>query len=368
MNTAPFVPYRVELEPLTPVHIGSGQTIEPYEYDLAEDPEQCWLVVLDPGAVVAEASPAQRAVFERLCEGNDFPALRRWLRQNADRQRHMRFRILVHENAFGQIRKNLDAPARLGEIHLFTRDPATGRPWLPGSSIKGAIRTALVDAAARQDRRRAEELEQVARTEGNRRQGAVRFEARALGYAKGDGWPDLRRDPFRQLAIADALLPEDACWIDRVQIVGPRGRPPSAAGDIPIYRDLLVPPFDEGTPLAAAEVRWHWAVARRGLPREIEPKVICEACNNFYVPRLEKELKRFVADRDLSRRLLDRAGKMADNECLIRLGRHSHFECVTVGKPFHQPPRRGFGRSRSYAGGQLPLGWMRLAFHRRVPP
>ena len=374
MNTAPFLRYRLQIEPLTPIHVGSGQTIEPYEYDLAEDDQFCWLVILDLGAILADMPPAERTRFEEFSLRGDFPALRRWLREHADHSRHARWRVPVDEDAYKEIRRNINNPDRLGEIHLFTRDAATGRPYLPGSSIKGAIRTAIVDAVARQPDQRVGQLEAVAREWDRARQGGVRFEAAALEYAKRDGRPDLYRDPLRQIAVSDASLPQDACWIDRIQIIRPQGQSVPDPRGIVIYRDLVVPPQDPGTPVAVTELRLHHLLGDRRrmgrdvLPRSLDAAEICRWCNAFYRPRLERELGRFVQDAGLAEQLRAAASGMKENQCLIRLGRHSHFECVTVGEPFHRSPRRGFGKSRSYVGGRQPLGWLRIGLESVGPP
>lgn len=365
MNTAPFLRYRLHVEPLTPIHVGCGQTIEPYEYDLAEDDEFYWLVVLDLGAILADMPPAVRARFDQFSQRADFPALRRWLRQHADRRRHARWRVRVDDDAYQEILRNINNPDRLGEIHLFTRDAATGRPYLPGSSIKGAIRTALVDAAARQDARREPQLARVAQQADRERRAGVQFEAEALGNLSG-GRPDLYRDPLRQVAVSDAPLPEDACWIDRIQIIRAQGRPGPAPRGIVIYRELAVPPEEPGTALATAELRLHHALTDRSrmrdkvLPRAWDAEAILRRCNDFYRPRLEEELGRFKMDAGTAEMLRAEAAGMKRGECLVRLGRHSHFECMTVGEPFRRAPRRGFGKSRSYAAGRLPLGWVRI--------
>jgi CRISPR-associated protein Csm5 len=365
MNTAPFRRYRLRIEPLTPIHVGSGQTVEPYEYDLLQEKSgECWLVVLDIGAVLTGLPPAQRLQFEQFADQGNYPGLRRWLRQHADPARHGQWRVRVHPAAYREIAANLNNPARLGEIHLFARDAATGRPYLPGSSIKGAIRTAVVDALARESPARQSDFEAIARQGDRDRRAGVQFEAAVLGNAKPGGNPDLYRDPLRQVAVSDAEIDTEACWIHRIQIVRPQGRAGSDPRDIVIYRDLVGPGLVERPFGMTAELRLHQPLTDRGrmggntLPQRIDVAAICRWCNAFYQPRLEQELNRFVQDGTLASHLLLAARGVKPNECLVRLGRHSHFECMTVGEPFHRSPRRGFGASRSYAGGQIPLGWL----------
>lgn len=364
MNTASFLRYGLQVEPLTPIHVGCDQTLEPYEYDLVQDGKTGYLVVFDLTAVLASLTAPQRLEFGRISQQSDFVALRRWLRKHADPSRQVRFRIRVPPMPYQEILRNIDNPARLGEIHLFTRDAATGKPYLPGSSIKGAIRTAIVDALAREPPHRMQSLEAIAHQAHRDRRAGVPFEAAALGHAKHNGKPDLYRDPLRQIAISDVPLPESESWIDRIQIIRQHSQSTRDPRGIVIYRDLIGP--DSGKPSFAvrAELRWHHRLGDRqqmansALPHRLDAKAICRWCNAFYRPRLEEEVRKFVRDAELANCLRSVAEAMGEDECLIRLGRHSHFECVTVGAPFHQAPKRGFGKSRSYAGGRLPLGWM----------
>lgn len=364
MNAASFLRYRLHIEPLTPFHVGAGTAIEPYDYDTVQDTAGCWLMVIDLAMVVADALPARRTEFEQFSRRADFRSLRRWLRENAVPARHCRWRVRVAPAAFAEIRGHLDDPARLGEIHLFLRDAATGVPYLPGSSIKGAIRTAIVDAAARENKARMPRLEAVARDADRDRWVGPRFEAAAMGNTRPDGGADLYRDPLRQIAIADVPLPADACCIDRIHILRQHEETIGDPGGIVIYRDLAGAGLGQGSFEFAGELRVHRLLADRQrmgdavLPRKLEAAAICRACNDFYRPRLEEELHRFVRDATLKARLRTAAEAVAANQCLLRLGRHSHFECVTVGEPFRRSPRRGYGKTRSYIGGQVPLGWL----------
>lgn len=385
--------YRLHFEPLSPVHVGSGQTIEPCEYLLRRQGEEGFLIVLDLPRLFSELSEPERAEYDRVIDRGDLPGLHDWLRRRADPIRHRRFAIQVQLPVYDHIEQSADDPQRLGEINLFTRDTRTGRPYVPGSSIKGAIRTALVDdAAANAGHADERSLQEIAQFAGRPREQhkighAQRFEAVALGHTRLDRpdrpTPNLHRDLLRQLAIADITMPGDACYIDRVQIVqrpdrqhrgDPRYRQDEAE-NILIYRDMTWSLADGEAVAFTGEVRLSPHLAdpklmgrdRRNepnhLPMALDIERLCRRCNDFYIPRLRDELERFRVPDDVADVVRDAAGRLEAGQCLIRLGRHSHFECVTLSEPYRQPPARGFGASRSYANdGQLPLGWARLRF------
>jgi CRISPR-associated protein Csm5 len=368
MTSAHFTVYQLVVEPLSPIHVGSGTTIEPYEYDLREEDNDKWLFVLDLPAIFSDMSPAARQEYDSILRRNNYPILRKWLRMHYDRRKHVRFRVQVQPSTYDELVKNQDNPERLGQIELAARHAATGRPYLPGSSIKGSIRTAVVADAAEKSGNQSKLLSAARNQESNR------FEALALGHIdEVQSQPDLYRDPFRQVIITDIPLDTGACYIDRVIIVrqadARRPGQPDPTG-ILMYRDMTYSMCDGEVIRGKGEIRFlnNLVDGRRmkenRLPREISHELICAACNCFYIPKLEHEISRFKVRQQAKEKLLEAANSArgSSTQCIIRLGRHSHFECVTVGEPYVHKPRRGAGATRTYSEYLFPLGWARLTF------
>jgi CRISPR-associated protein Csm5 len=359
MPSLPFEPYELRIEPLSPIHIGAGQSLEPYEYEMAEDENGSFLRVLDLEATLSDLSDEDRVQFDKITRADNMPHLRQWLRRRATQSSHLRYTIEVQASAFEELSRFQDNPRRLGLIELFTRDANTGAPYIPGSSIKGAIRTALIEQVAHT--RDSQTL--IASSRGTRNSGA-RFEATVLGHMSPRGDVDLYRDPMRQIAISDAPLQLHDCYIDRMEIIGA-----NRAEDIAMYRDVtwsLVdsdPREKDSVPAATSQFRLQRGYtdrARMGkdmLPQAFTIQEICRACNAFYRPKLETELEKFRTGDGVAERLLQAASLLGQKSCLVRLGRHSHYECMTVSFA----PRIG-GKTRTYVGGELPLGWARLTF------
>ncbi|MGQ9770331.1 MAG: type III-A CRISPR-associated RAMP protein Csm5 [Thermogutta sp.] len=369
-STCPFVTYRARIEFLTPVHVGSGRILDPFEYVTRREDSGTWLVIFDQAAVLADLPPNRRQEFLNLCNRDDFVGLRRLFQQEVKPEKHELWRIALDSRTFDEIQRNINNPNRMGEIHLFTRDPRTGRPYLPGSSIKGAIRTAIVDSYAQRlpDQRKKELCGLIRRPQTGSDRGeksawdAQRLEAELLGYAE-DERTNRYRDPFRQLAITDASLPPEAMTIRRVQIVTRQNRSPGAE-KILMYRDIVQPWLGKKPLTVEVEVRWHRefltdVMGENRLPQKIGPLEICAACDAFYRPRWDEEVKKFPTG---SAGVISDLPQQSETGCLLRLGRHSHFECMTLGPPFSQPPRRGAGKSRTRIDGTIPLGWIYLEF------
>ena len=384
MRRTHFERHAFTLTPITPIHVGTGETIEPYEYDL-EGNQVRQLVAFDLDAMLAKLNDAQRREFIKLSESANVVALRAWFRKLPHRADCRRFSVTLGNTADTDIAKNLDNPNQLGEIHLLPRHLGTGLCYLPGSSVKGAIRTAVIDRLARQPGWDIEPLLRIC-AEADRFKGAgAKFEAAVMGNQRFNGNPDLYRDSFRQLAVTDLSVPKDGTFIERIRIRKLQQTESAAdPGGIVMYREMTRAAVYGEPQQLASELRLHPQLCdeqtmgrnRDGepnwLPQRFPLRDLIEMCNAFYRPRLTDELDRFVTKPNVRERLQTALHELADTECLIRLGRHSHFECVTVGEPYRVPPRRGFGATRSLidVAGQavVPLGWAKLSFPSTMSP
>jgi len=118
--------YEVQVEVLSPLHIGSGGAplMPNLDYYEAEDR----VVVVDPNAVVAEL---EEEVLQRLSDEFNLSTLVRLLYERGG------------ADALARVaRYTLPLLPEAGEIVPQLKD-AFGNPYLPGSSLKGAWRTAL---------------------------------------------------------------------------------------------------------------------------------------------------------------------------------------------------------------------------------
>jgi len=136
----PLKRWRLRVTPLTPVHVGSGETIEPYQYLLHEG--EIW--VLDPAALVESLpSEATERYLEALAEGPLHA--RETLLGIADRY-DLSKAVVWQGKAGVQLENHLKDALNAGRgelgIRLFPR--SLRGPYLPGSSLKGAIRTAFI--------------------------------------------------------------------------------------------------------------------------------------------------------------------------------------------------------------------------------
>lgn len=352
--------------PLTPVHIGTGEVITPEQYKI----DNRTLVRFNPHAILAAWDPARRQRFERTIEANDLEQARQMLHAAAADRRFQLYREALGEGAATALR---DAPPdrRRGEVHTIVRNLHAGKVIVPGSAVKGAIRTAIVNAcAAYLDESTKSMIRGLLKAwntpddTARRNRAWEALEAKALEYQRDQ----TERDPLRGLRVSDGELPAEAARVDRV-LVKNRSERDNQRREIQLHVERLRSRADGGTPpscelrLALAE---EWVRDRRTGLRPLGWEFLIQACNAFFTGRYQAELKAFSF-------LRGRAwvpDVPPPGAILLRVGRFSHFESLSVDElrsGWNQQRRRpieGMGSSRSLCclsgGGEAPFGWVLL--------
>jgi len=139
VSKAPFEVFKLKLIPLTPVHVSDGNPLPPYEY-VVSDGE---LLVIDPLALF-EALPEAQEAFINAVEAGPFHA-REALAELAERydlKPAVSWRAPVTKSFEAYVQAAIKK--RRGKLELHTFPRSLKGPYLPGSSLKGAIRTAFI--------------------------------------------------------------------------------------------------------------------------------------------------------------------------------------------------------------------------------
>lgn len=387
--------YVFQAIPLTPIHVGDGNEIAPEEYLLKGSA----LVCFGRAAVLRDMSSGQRKQVEDLIERarapEDLVRVQELVRANV-RPAHELSRIEVGEESEAELRRCVSNPERQGRVHTFVRNLHSGRPYLPGSSIKGALRTALVSELIRDSNGpgdvNATVAQAVAREPSKTKARALEREALQLG----DRFVD--RDPLRLLKVADVELPPGSTRVDQAvhcQFAGDE----LLNRDIQLHFERLLSRADGReltlrVRLELDEQAMRHSEVGKQVGRKFSFDLLRRASREFYLGRLHQESQHFFADDDdLGRRygvkgLLDvrsiRRGDVRmhpslsavwDRCMLIRVGRFSHFESLSVDglregwNIRKKQPIKGMGSSRTlcrcrdHSGGSArltPFGWLLL--------
>ena len=348
--------YRLQITPFSPVHIGTGESYEPTNYVI----EDGVLYEFDTGTAMRAFTEADRK--QLLAIANNTPDVRmieaaqrffyeRRYRLMAQAVRHVSVLPGVakfYAQRIGQgIQQETNGQRVINrlEIDRTAYVPTTSAPVLFGSSIKGAIRTALLDKINNGDPAKEEK-------------GLHEFQGRLFKYRDPErGRLFFERDPLRLIRLADALWAAGphgpatqvllAVNRKKVAIKDASGRARKShaeSGDL--YQILeCLPPWRYRAFAGQVTVQDMAGLERRdpkALPaadRRFDMTYIARACNDFYAPILEGEM-RMLRERGY----LDEAWAMAADRLLmeshrkrqqglafvLRVGRHSGAESVTL--------------------------------------
>ncbi|MEJ5260992.1 MAG: type III-A CRISPR-associated RAMP protein Csm5 [Anaerohalosphaeraceae bacterium] len=396
--------YKMTITILSPVHIGSGQDIDPTEYVVKNG----IFYRIDLPRFLSEMPPALRAEFDRrVSDPNPF-VIRDFICRHVDPEKYACFR--ADAGAFESEYKNsLSDRNRQMEVSLFTRTPGTWRAYIPGSSIKGAIRTAVINTLAQEKKESLKQKKQEAvekakeRTERiieklkqkNKKYDEKKIYQEQLQKAYEEfGKTQLeplclkqykfnpQTDPFRCVKISDAMLPEEMpTFIDKAEIFKLKKTAGADPSKIQMFYEQCFSMLDkeddndediraEGTLDIDDQLPEKSFFDNRegkkipAVSMKLDAYMILKACRAFYQPKMQQEHDKFYRSsselEQNSQKLLDLLNKCNDNEFPLRIGRFSHVECTTVDE-FREPYNpRGWGNSRTLSGGTMPMGWVKV--------
>lgn len=345
--------YKVIGTILSPVHIGTGKEWDPTRYFI--NPEQKYLSTYDPDQLLFSLEAAKIDEFYALLEKNNPVHIRSFFSEIA-RQRPNGHQIDVTDEVAEWYQSRIDSQANQLLINPFIRFGASEEPYIPGSSLKGSVRTAIVSAVAAQN-------PNLRPPKAFGRESYM-FESVVMNYR------DAKADPFRALKFSDMYFDQTSTSIiSTVVNTNAEGSTREQTGVEMQYEVLKSAISTQTTISFQGEMRLDTDLIRKNQFRNpISVLQMLNSCNQFYNDKMEMEHEKFYQNRPsepFSERLLKTdVGKDA---CLVRLGRFSGVESVTLDKFRNpQPPgRHGWGKTRNLAEGVYPMGWVKLTLERQ---
>ena len=370
LNTANLV-----LTPLAPIHVGTGEDFEPTNYVIHDN----MLHAFDLSRV--RLSPERRRELLQLANEANLGRIHAFLRSN---QAEFLSASHIHIPVSGGVsKKYLDSLGNAVQVEsdgktVFNRNSiqramfcaADGLPYLPGSGVKGAMRTAWIEALHKNDSQ--------SKPEGTRNREVAEWEASML---RGN----FQTSPLRLLKLADFM--PDRPEIDRrivfacnfkKQPVSFQGRR-NIKGRGPVTRVEVILPgqyraFRSEVVVLDPGKRVHPGMS----PLRPHLADLARYSNSYSLSRFEKEVSLIRENgygdenwlRRLEQLLADIRDRLQSNKAfLIRLGRYGGAETKTIAA-LAQISIMGTSRIESEAttfwlaaeqddikSGMLPFGW-----------
>ncbi len=341
--------YTLKYTPLSPVHIGTDESYEPGNYVI--DDEAGALYSFDSGAALAGLSDSDKQQLLTIVNSRPDDTLLTKVQAffYNHREKLLAYAMppvptasgvkTLYEKRIGKTAQQEGQGRRVInklEIERTFYNPVDGKPLLPGSSIKGAIRTALLDGINNE--------KPLNRNERNQQ-----LQERLL-----DGKFDT--DPMRLVSVADAgwqgSADKPAC---QVQFAVNRKRKPVIKDGIFVKsqaetRDLYqllecVAPCHYQSFTGSLTLLNTQSVGQNNpkLPKQElhwTAKDIAKACNDFYVGLFWQEFNAIKERGYLKTAWLNQMEQLLDNGLskrlhdgdafLLRVGRHSGAEALTL--------------------------------------
>ncbi|MFM2058028.1 MAG: hypothetical protein RLY71_2413 [Pseudomonadota bacterium] len=327
-----FTTTALRLTPLTPIHIGCGIDFEPTNYVIDDgvlyhfDPAQVKLTTAERKALMDAVNDRSHAVSK----------VQLYFHRNRQRYAAQARQVVSvaagvaeqYEQRIGQIAQNEGTGRKVInqlEIERTAHHPHSGMAYLPGSSLKGAMRTAWLDAI-------------------NQGQGRDRDDRTANGMEKRLLGGAFHTDPFRLVDVADASGHDVASKVyfstnhKKRQIFKGgaelQGKGPATRRESVIGGQYAVLTSELRLDLLPGQGRSDKVPAQR-----FDLGQLAAACNRYYVGRLHRLLdlldQRGFAHPDWLagvRRLLValQPALQRGDAFLLRVGRHSGAESVTL--------------------------------------
>lgn len=336
-------PLKVKLHVLSPIHIGCDDVYEPTSFIIDEKTKM--LIEFDPLDFVIALNSKQREEFLKICSSGSLLGVIKFVKQNYNPKIGGR-EVEIATGLLEHYKKVLNLPAydKKTIINQFTINKTaynlqTNKPYIPGSSLKGAIRTAYLSYLSQKagikefwknsgllSKRDLENPEYIYKQIRNK-QVAKRLEQILL---KGEFYTD----PFRMLKISD-LLPSGEVKTKIVYAVNRKKE--KIAGETLAERGGVYQIFEVIQSGAVFEgvINLDKPEKEAGILEPLDIENLLPHVHSFYARNLNLERKpihellgiKHQAAMEANSRFKDRFRKDA---FLVRIGRHSGAEAVTI--------------------------------------
>lgn len=347
--------YSLTLEILSPIHIGTEQEYDPSQYHIRNH----MFYQFSFENFYEDLSADEQKTFLDLVETDNLLGIRDFIAEHF-RPEQANYRVPVTERVARIYRDRYHTLENQLLIAPFIRDPGSYQPYIPGSTLKGAVRTGVISGLGLRSGYEKRALQNNAKN----------FEfllLRAQSERGNRKRNEIRKDPFRGIQIVDIAgrdLP--------MMIGGIFNCARSRAGNsklnmvsIQMWKEVLLGRLNGEAVTLQGELRYSDELfAKRAFHLKLELFDMLQMCNEFYQTELTREMEFYERNQDVLV-LLEKIKRevIGRGQTLLRMGRFSGVYAVTVEKyrDPRPPGRRGWGNSRNLFAARYPMGWAKLS-------
>lgn len=317
--------FKIRLEILTPTHIGTGEVYEPLSFFVRKDENAlfevdfekfCELITKNEemrNKLISYARSGMKGIiklyriFEKLCnrfyENGIGNFIKRKINIFPDFVNHYYDLVNIPDEKLEKLsEEELIGKFKRFEIHRIAISQSN-EPYIPGSSLKGSIRTAVLNLRKGFLKRKSPEDYKENKTYDGKR-----LERDILNY---EGPKD---DPFKSVKISD-LFPVNSCETEIVYAVNRKKTGERASGPYQMLEVIREGAIFEG--ILSLE-------SSPNIKSPVNKKEIEEALKEFYGKEFKNEIK------IINKLNLKLNVNLPEDGIILRIGRHSGAECITI--------------------------------------
>lgn len=361
--------YTIELEPLTAVHIGTGNELTMLDYKTCSLNKKKEIYIRYNSDSILQriaTQPEKMKEFEQFTSKNDMKAIKNFFHKEFKLDEDLLYPCDMTKTFLLSYNKNLqkdpyDNAAIVQEIY---RPAGKKTPVIPGSSVKGAIRTALLqDFLLDLNKKEYDKLLDEFKKDSRK---IAKFENDILKKIfHSTNAKDAKKDPFRALQISDLTFEEEVSQIvGKLITIEKNGIKKKTK--IQIQAEAIKGKFMNSHSIANGTIIIDKNLSK-ATTKEISKEDLVYSCNDFYTNVFAEEYEKFYKNAEDGtdlilnlKKLIEETSK-SENQFIIRLGRWSQVESMTFEEPFRKPyNKKGYGKTRTvfdYDGQFLPMGW-----------
>lgn len=335
-------PLKIRLHVLSPIHIGCDDVYEPTSFVI--DEERNKLIEFDPVVYIKNLTPQEFEEFKKVSSSDNllaiFKTIKRFYKPQIKGKEIEVSNFLV--NHYKKI-LNMGTFDRKAVINQFTIEKTAylindKTPYIPGSSLKGSLRTAYLSALAEQ--------KGITKWKGT----ADELETKLLNLREGR--EKMSSDPFRMVKVSDLLPVEN---VSTKVVYAINRKKTKTDKELLSERSGLYQILETIKPEAVFEgmLNIDLPQASSGIQNPVTIENLLKYTHSFYAGNLKEEIDCLHKALGIKHQagILGNAKfkeQFKQTAFLIRLGRHSGAEAVTIEGNRYIKINQGHGRQPKY--------------------
>lgn len=311
-------PIKIRLHVLSPIHIGCDDVYEPTSFVIDENKKK--LIEFDPIKFVKALNDKQRIEFLKVCSGDNLLAIMKFIKTYGinlkGKEVDIAEELIIHyKKVLGMSSFDKKAVINQFTMNKTAYNPQSNMPYIPGTSLKGSMRTAYLSALAA--------VKQIKGYKGKSKD----LETQLLGG-------DFATDPFRMVKVSD-LLPVGNVKTKIVYAVNKKKKKSDMSllsekgGAYQIFETIQRDSVFEGV------INIQQPEQTAGISDPVKDKNLLLSAHRFYAGNLKQEITPLNEALGIKHKVGMAANtqfkdRFKEDVFLIRLGRHSGAEAVTI--------------------------------------